>query len=200
MACRVLTKVFKARSTLKDPLIIISKQCRFQSSVASSPALVDTRAAQGNTFAQPRTLSAPPLARLSTASILRSLLLSTFFTSPLLFRLGFAVFHKVANTQSAWLNPDQNPLLRTTIYPLVYKQFCAGRSKAEITQTSAEIRGLGFSGVVLCYGREVQIESDKFVGYDEIKGATMAVEIDQWAKGNLETLDMVEKGDWLGIK
>jgi hypothetical protein len=137
---------------------------------------------------------------LSTASILRSLLLSTFFTSPLLFRAGFAVFHKIATSQSPWLNPDRNPLLRTAIYPLVYKQFCAGRNKAEIATTSSNIRQIGFSGVVLCYGREVQIDADKFVGYDESQCGTMAAEIAQWAKGNLETLNMVEQGDWLGIK
>ncbi|OAP59702.1 hypothetical protein AYL99_07000 [Fonsecaea erecta] len=146
------------------------------------------------------TFAAPPLARLSASSILRTLLLSAFFTSPLLFRPGFALFQKIAHSQSAWLNPDRNPLLRAGIHPLIYKQFCAGRNRTEIEQTSSEIRRLGFSGVVLCYGKEVQVEGDRFVGQNERQALEMGKEIDQWAEGNLATLEMTGQGDWLGIK
>ncbi|KIV87184.1 hypothetical protein PV11_02749 [Exophiala sideris] len=151
---------------------------------------------------QQLTTPAPALARLSTSSILRTLLLSTFFTSPWLFRPGFAVFHKIANSSSALLNPDRNPVLRAIIHPLVYKQFCAGRNRAEIEQTSAQIRHLGFAGVVLCYGKEVQVtgDNDTMVGSDASYPGTLKVEIDQWKHGNLDTLDMSGQGDWLGIK
>lgn len=150
---------------------------------------------------KPQTLSAPPLARLSTSSLLRTLLLSTFFTNPILFRSGFAIFEKIARSPSPWLNPDRNPLLRAAIYPLVYKQFCAGRNKTEIARTSAETRRLGFSGIVLCYGKEVQVQADKLVGYNHGSSVnTMDAEISQWADGNIQTLDMVGEGDWLGIK
>lgn len=144
--------------------------------------------------------SGRPLARLSTSSILRTLLLSTFFKSPLLFKSGLAVFEKIANSPSIWLNPDRNLLLRMIVYPLVYKQFCAGRNQEEIARTSAEIRRLGFSGVVLCYGKEVQVQGNRFAGYDIGSASTLDSEIAQWEDGNIKTLDMIGQGDWLGIK
>ncbi|KAH8672614.1 proline oxidase PrnD [Tricladium varicosporioides] len=147
------------------------------------------------------TFSKSPLARLSTSSILRSLFMSSFFTSSLLFRPGFAIFQKIANSKSIWLNPDRNLLLRAVIRPVVYDQFCAGRNEAEIHKTSSEIKRLGFSGVVLCYGKEVQVYANgELLGYDSTELKAMDEQIDQWRDGNLKTLDMIGKGDWLGIK
>jgi hypothetical protein len=205
MACSTNAIALRPRLICRNPLAVACKQYRFHSSSATAPRTVDPQGAQDTSArfsgtTKPESLSGPPLARLSTASILRSLLLSTFFTSPVLFKPGFALFHKIGTSQSPWLNPDRNPVLRAVIYHLVYKQFCAGRNKAEIAMTSAMIRQLGFSGVVLCYGREVQVEEAKFVGYDDSRSSTMAAEISQWANGNLYTLGMVEQGDWLGIK
>ena len=202
MASSVTNTAFKARLNIRQPLNIRKTQRRLQSST-STHTIIDSRQEKGTSTpipAKSNTFSAPPLARLSTSSILRTLLLSTFFTSPLLFRPGLAIFEKIANSPSAWLNPDQNPLLRATIYPLVYKQFCAGRNHAEIGRTSAEVRRLGFSGIVLCYGKEIQVHADKFVGYNNGRLNTMEAEITKWADGNIETLEMVGEGDWLGIK
>ena len=202
MASSVTNTAFKTRLSFRQPLNIRKTQRRLQSSTTTHTIIDSRREKEGSTRvpAKPDAFSAPPLARLSTSSILRTLLLSAFFTAPLLFRPGLAVFAKIANSPSAWLNPDRNPLLRATIYPLVYKQFCAGRNQGEIGRTSAEIRRLGFSGVVLCYGKEVQVQADKFVGYHNGQLNTMEAEIAQWADGNIETLDMIEGGDWLGIK
>jgi hypothetical protein len=207
MALSVANTAFKSRRNIRQALNVrYPKQCRLQSSITTH-TLIDTRRDKEMPVAvsanpEPAPFLAPPLARLSTASILRTLLLSAFFTTPWLFKPGLAVFEKVANSQSAWLNPDRNPLLRTAIYPLVYKQFCAGRNRAEIARTSAEIRKLGFSGIVLCYGKEVQVQGQagQPVGYESGKPNSMDLEIDQWANGNMETLDMVGVGDWLGIK
>ena len=194
------------RATLQNyrPCSTKRKPCRFGFSTSNYRLLdagVVSQTSSTNS-AQPLTTPAPALARLSTSSILRTLLLSTFFTSPLLFKPGFAGFQKIANSSSALLNPDRNPVLRAIIYPLVYKQFCAGRNRAEIEQTSAQIRQLGFAGVVLCYGKEVQVagHNDTLVGSDASYPGTLKVEIDQWKHGNLDTLDMAGQGDWLGIK
>ncbi|KAH0841338.1 proline oxidase Put1 [Fonsecaea pedrosoi] len=198
-----LANTLRTRVNVQQPLRVACSQRRSHSS-AHTPTVINQGTTKeplipASTNAGDTTVT-NPLARLSTSSLLRTLLLSTFFTSPWLFRPGFAVFEKIAHSQSAWLNPDRNPLVRAIVHPLVYKQFCAGRNQKEIGQTSAEIRRLGFSGVVLCYGREVQVEGDKFVGYDDSKAAVMDKEIEQWADGNLATLDMIGEGDWLGIK
>ncbi|ETI21004.1 hypothetical protein G647_07347 [Cladophialophora carrionii CBS 160.54] len=207
MASPVVNAAFKTRASIRRIFNTRdSKQRRLQSSTTTH-TFVDSRRGKEESVLVPATpesapFSAPPLARLSTASILRTLVLSAFFTTPWLFKPGLAVFEKVANSQSAWLNPDRNPLLRTAIYPLVYKQFCAGRNQAEIARTSAEVRKLGFSGIVLCYGKEVQVrgQADESVGHATVKPNPMDMEIDQWADGNIKTLDMVGPGDWLGIK
>ncbi|KAJ9608627.1 proline dehydrogenase [Cladophialophora chaetospira] len=202
MPSPIRNTALKVHRSIERPLSIKKVHSRLQSSTTHNiigSGLEKER--QELRTAKPEIVSASPLARLSTSSILRTLLLSTFFTRPILFRCGFAVFEKIAKSPSPWLNPDRNPLLRAAIYPLIYKQFCAGRNQTEIGQTSAEIRGLGFSGIVLCYGKEVQVQADKLVGYSYSSPLnTMDAEISQWADGNIRTLDMVGEGDWLGIK
>lgn len=141
-----------------------------------------------------------PLARLPTTNILRSLFLSIFFTSPLLFRPGLAVFQAIAESQSRWLHPDKNPFLRAAIRPIIYDQFCAGRDAAEIHKTSQTIKSIGFSGAVLVYGKEVVLDRSSMAHGHEGTDTVMNAEIDQWRKGNLETLDMMGEGDWLGMK
>lgn len=144
--------------------------------------------------------SQSPLARLPTSSLLRSLFLSIFFTRPILFKPGLAVFSTIANSKSNILNPDKNPLLRSTIKPLIYDQFCAGRNVSEIHKTSSNIKALGFSGVVLCYGKEVQLSPDgQPYGYSS-NSVSMEAEVSEWKDGNLRTLQMLEAGDWLGMK
>ncbi|ETN39053.1 uncharacterized protein HMPREF1541_05275 [Cyphellophora europaea CBS 101466] len=150
---------------------------------------------------KPTETSMSPLARLPTSSVLRSLFLSIFFTSPLLFRPGLAVFKAIATSELALLNPDRNPVLRAVIRPLVYDQFCAGRNVAEIKKTSSAIKQLGFSGVVLCYGKEVQLDANnKPYGYGEGQMLNLEDEVKQWQTGYLNTLKMVGPGDWLGVK
>ncbi|KAL2434860.1 hypothetical protein ABEF95_009587 [Exophiala dermatitidis] len=216
MASSVTKTAWRTRPSIRRPLDSRKPQFRFQSSTSTrldhslgakatgakkieaketSGALPTRQAAQLG-----RGQSSRPLGRLSTSSILRTLLLSTFFKSPLLFKPGLAVFERIANSPSVWLNPDRNPLLRMIVYPLVYKQFCAGRNQEEIARTSAEIRRLGFSGVVLCYGKEVQVQGDRFAGYDLGSAEGLNSEIAQWEDGNIKTLDMIGQGDWLGIK
>jgi proline dehydrogenase len=145
-------------------------------------------------------LSRSPLARLPTSSVIRSLFLSIFFTSPLLFRPGLAIFSTIAHSNSSFLNPDKNPILRAVIRPVIYDQFCAGTNEAEIQNTSHAIKQLGFSGVVLCYGKEVQFSAES--GFHGYAGKTSAIdaEVEEWKEGNLSTLDMTQNGDWLGIK
>lgn len=138
------------------------------------------------------------LARLSTFSVLRSLILGIFFTSPRLFKPGFSILEKIANSSSVVLSPDKNPLLRATIKPFIYDQFCAGRDRREIQQSIQQIKRLGFSGVILCYGKELQVDESHALASS--KGIGLDPEINQWKEGNLETIVMVGESDFLGIK
>lgn len=141
------------------------------------------------------------LARLSTSSLLKNIFLSVFLRTPLLFKPGFAVFEKIANSSWSIANPDKNPVIRALVRPLIYDHFCAGTNVDEIRKTSTDIKGLGFSGIVLCYGKEVQVNAgNTFVGHTSANNAQIGQEVAQWRDGNLETLDMVQEGDWLGMK
>lgn len=128
---------------------------------------------------------------------MRNLILGAWFSSPHLFKPGLSIMRAVANSRSALLNPDKNPLVAAVVKPLIYNHFCAGSNKREIDKTKAEAKGIGFSGIILCYGKET--------GAADIDAATagnekLIAEVNQWRDGNLETLDMVGDGDWLGMK
>lgn len=172
-----------------------------------SSSSIGTRPAAGNNrrlaASIPRTQEEPPtgLARLPTANILRNIFLGAFFTSPILFQPGFAVLKAIANSRSRLLNPDVNPLLGLILKPLLYNQFCAGTSPAEIARTRENIKRVGYSGIILCYGKEILIDDKS----NELRSATdlavqQSAEIEHWRDGNLSTLDMIGAGDWLGMK
>lgn len=141
------------------------------------------------------------LERLPTLCLWRNLILGAAFTSPTLFKIGFGSMSYIANSRSRFLNPDKNPILRAIIKPLVYDQFCAGTNQHEIGLTRSLIQRMGFSGVILCYGKEIQVSGANNKMHSTGAGnSDQSVEIDMWKKGNLETLDMIGEGDWVGMK
>ena len=87
------------------------------------------------------------------------------------------------------------------VKPFVYDQFCAGTNKGEIQKTMADIKRLGFAGVILCYGKELMVAHDnKFTSHLKANGTEIDSEIEPWKDGNLETLAMLGENDWLGMK
>ena len=84
----------------------------------------------------------------------------------------------------------------------MYDQFCAGRNKREIQARVLQIKSLGFSGVILCYGKENQIQKSgqRLMVDVERSDPDFDEELQCWRQGNLETLDMIGDGDFLGIK
>jgi hypothetical protein len=144
--------------------------------------------------------NATGLQRLPSSNILRNIALGIFFSSPLLFKPGFSVLRLIANSRSPLLNPDINPVLRGVLKPLLYDQFCAGTCKTEILRTRDSIKAMGYSGIILCYGKEIQVSNDNDIYSTGKEELHQTAEINHWRDGNLKTLDMVGKGDWLGIK
>jgi proline dehydrogenase len=140
------------------------------------------------------------LKRLPTSILVRSLVLGKLFATPFLFEPAFHVFKKIANSRSRVLNVDSNPLLRTLIKPLIYDQFCAGRDELEVAKTREKIRSIGYSGVILCYGKEVVVDASDSLLSTGKSNARGEAEITEWRDGNLKTLDMIGLGDWLGLK
>ena len=169
---------------------------------SSDASLTDKRLAPFPKRLQSRAAESLGLARLPTASIFRSLLLGAFFSSSILFTPGFALLKKIANSPSRVLNPDRNPLLRAIVKPFVYDHFCAGTNRLEIRGRISQIKSLGFSGIILCYGKEIQIQKPSLSQTDNHQSSHQAFdqELELWKQGNLETLDMIGDGDYLGVK
>lgn len=140
------------------------------------------------------------LERVPTPAILRNLFLGLLLSSPHLSRIGLKLLDKMAYSQSVLLNPDANPVLRAIVKPLFYDQFCAGTNQKEVFKTRDTIRRLGYAGVILCYGKEIQISRSNKLQSTGSKYADQALEVEQWKRGNLRTLDMIGEGDWIGLK
>jgi len=181
--------------------ILYSSQCF---SRRTSTSAVEAKVQEAPEYGEKTTtaIKAPTftcLGRLPTSHLLRNIFLGAFFTSPILYKPGFAILRRIANSHSRALSPDANPILRVVLRSLLYDQFCAGTNQAEIFRTRDTIKRIGYSGIILCYGKEIQISKANQMHSTGVASAQNA-EIAHWRDGNLETLDMVGSGDWLGMK
>lgn len=149
----------------------------------------------------------PPLSILPLQNIIRSLAVTTISSSPLLLTPSLAIMSILANTNNPILNPDRNPLLRFFIKSTFYAQFCAGENAAEVRSTIARLKGLGFSGVILCYAKEVVLTASQAKGLasgaaleGEALEQVIKSEVVPWAEGTLETVRLASEGDYVALK
>lgn len=88
-------------------------------------------------------------------------------------------------------------MLRKTIYA----QFCAGETLKDVRITLSGLKGIGYKGVILAHAKEIVLESGgNLTGeekYDELAAGT---DVEIWKQSNLETLSMVEEGDFIAVK
>lgn len=147
-----------------------------------------------------------PLSILPLQTILRSLAVTTISSSPVLLSPSLAIMDILAHTNNAFLNPDRNPLLRYLIKSTFYAQFCAGETAAEVRKTISNLKGLGFSGVILGYAREVVLTDAQLKALSSfgLQGKeldeSVKNEVIPWAKGTLETVRLAEEGDYVALK
>jgi hypothetical protein len=68
----------------------------------------------------------------------------------------------------------------------------------------AEIKKIGYQGVILGYSREIVLDPHERLAHDGTGSATYSDKcyemIEEWKKGTLETLRMVGPGDFLAVK
>ncbi|KAI4719367.1 FAD-linked oxidoreductase [Aureobasidium sp. EXF-10727] len=181
---------FPKNTLLPGQIHTIWKSSRHQSSLVSrhsNASAVDDQKHQPS-----------QLHRISTVNLIRNIVLGKVFTSPFLFKYGVACLSKIANSRSAILDPDKNALLRALIKPMIYDHFCAGTNKLEIKGTLAYLKNMGFKGVILIYSREIPAMPVEEL--HELEPLIHDEDIDIWRDGNVRTLDMVEPGDYVGIK
>lgn len=144
------------------------------------------------------------MSRLPTKLLLRSLVLTSLMSSSLFLKPALSILNIVTNSKSALLNPDRNPVLNKVLRWTVYDHFCAGTNREEVSKTVAEIKKIGYQGVILGYSKEIVLDPNEKLARDDAGSATYSDKcyemIEEWKKGTLETLRMVGPGDFLAVK
>lgn len=146
-----------------------------------------------------------PLAVLPLYMILRSLFITSVTSSPILLPPSLAAMSLLAHSTNPLLNPDHNPLLRWIMKKTLYAQFCAGETPDEVAATIGRLKGIGFTGVILGYAREVVLTEEQTrelasCGQGEAAEACIRDEITPWAAGTKETVRLASPGDFVALK
>jgi hypothetical protein len=145
----------------------------------------------------PRQALAAPLAKLPLANVLRSLLVLSISSSPILLKPCIYTLSRLAHPRTALWDVAKNPLLNMLVKHTIYKQFNAGENKAEVQQSIQNIKSLGCRGVLLGYAREILVGENQDAAYD---AKAARAEIQMWLDGTLATVDMAHEGDFIALK
>ena len=174
--------------------------------VSTTSAPADRIAPVAIATASPTKSQTPrPLSLLSFPVLLRSYALTAMSTYPLLLSPSLRVLSYVANSSSALLNPDRNPIIRYLLKKTFYAQFCAGETIDEVKRTVKGLKEMGYKGVILGYGREIVLEKDNTLEACSAPSTSTEVQrnddmVQAWKEGNLKTVEMAEEGDFIALK
>ena len=165
-----------------------------QDTYPSTPAVTPTLP----TISQP----SRPLSLLPLPILLRSYALTALSSYPLLLSPSLRLLSFVAHSSSAFLNPDRNPLLHYLLKKTFYAQFCAGETNTEVQKTVKGLKGMGYKGVILAYGKEIVLEKGEKVDVSSTQIADPGADKDvqAWKEGTLNTVQIAEEGDMIGLK
>lgn len=132
-----------------------------------------------------------PLAALPLSHILRTYLITAMSSSPILLNASTSMLRTMLESKNPLFRIDTNPVMKMLLMKTFYKQFCAGGNDAEVAKTCAEVRQLGYSGVVLEYALEVL--------KDDVKSNELE-DVAVWRKGMLDSIRMAAEGDFVALK
>ena len=146
-------------------------------------------------------LAKAPLARFPFSCLLRSFLLTTLTTSPVLLLPSLRLLSAIAYSTNPLLSPSSNPIIRWVLKQTVYRHFCAGENPAEIKQTVDFQRKVGIQGILLAWAKEVEHRGE---GYGTAQPGEASdedkQEIRKWTQGTLATVSMAPEGDFVCLK
>ncbi|KAL3479655.1 FAD-linked oxidoreductase-like protein [Aspergillus californicus] len=143
-----------------------------------------------------------PLAVLPTKSLIYSVFFTSVISSPLL-RPCLGLMKYMIESQSSLFHPSRNPAMRYLLRTTIYNHFCAGENEKEVRQCVQRTKDLGFKGVILGYARESVARMDIVkdpTADDSTKQEVLDRAVDEWKEGNLRTLSMIGKDDYLSVK
>jgi proline dehydrogenase len=175
----------------------------------SQPSLSLTRTARTYASQPMKKPSAPPLSILPLGAVVRSLFVTTISSVPVFLGPALATLSFLANSKSALLNPDRNRILSFFLRKTLYAQFCAGENPPAVRSYVKELKDMGYSGVILGYGKEVVMDEDEAsaVGTQIVSDKDDAAirkrnssEVLAWKDGNMKTVDLADDGDFVALK
>ena len=157
------------------------------SAIAVSPTMAPTKA---------------PLSLLPLSNLLRAYAITAVSSYPLLMVPSLRLLSLIAHSSSAALNPDRNPLLHWILKKTFYAQFCAGETRKEVQNTIKGLKDMGYKGVILAYGKEIVLSRGEKVPISSspLENHKIEKEVREWKEGTIETVQMAEEGDFIGLK
>ena len=155
------------------------------------------------------------LSALPTKVLLRSLLVNTISSKPLLLNSTLWMMSILSKPNRGYLlNVDRNPILHGILKKTFYEQFCAGENHAESMRTIKELKEMGFRGVMMTFAKETVFDhstgNEQGLGVSALEAektgeplhhtAAKCASIEAWADGTLDTIDQLSDGDYIATK
>ncbi|KAJ9212791.1 hypothetical protein DTO166G4_5603 [Paecilomyces variotii] len=175
-------------------------RCVSNTGTSRSPVVSTPSTASINNCLQPsseKRTTESPLAVLPLSTVLRSLLILSISSSPILLKPCIRALSALAHPKTPLLDVAKNPALNWIIKNTIYKQFNAGENKVEVQRSIQEMKSLGYRGVLLGYAREVLAGEN---GGNLVDEKAAREEVDTWLQGTLQTVDMAQEGDFVALK
>ncbi|KAI9649932.1 proline dehydrogenase [Ciborinia camelliae] len=150
-----------------------------------------------------RTPELPPLSIMPMPLLLKSYFITSILASPRIIKFFLPLLNTLANSNSTLLNPDRNPVLHVLVRKFIYDHFIAGENASQVRASVADMKKLGFSGVILGYAKEVNVTGGG-VQHGDARGSVTEEAgeraIKEWRDGLMNTLSLLEPGDFLSLK
>ncbi|KAL2428710.1 hypothetical protein ABEF95_004888 [Exophiala dermatitidis] len=190
-------------ASLNSLQTLLSQQCRSTHSrrnVTSTAYEIKEESPARTDMSRTTLLSPLPL-----SNVIRSYLITSISSIPILLRPSLAAMSFLAHTKSPLFNPDRNPILHFLLKKTFYAQFCAGETPEEVKQTIASLKGIGFKGVILGHAKEVVLSKEEEAGLDQAQDSMEqaeinAREISAWKQNTMDTINLTQPGDFVALK
>lgn len=145
--------------------------------------------------------SQPPLSLLPFRVLIRSYLIAALSSPPRLLTPSLRLLSILANSKSSFLNPDRNPVLQYMLRKTIYAHFCAGENLRDVRKTLSGLKRIGYKGVILAHAKEIVLKGvETLTAKEKCDDLVAKSDVEAWKQSNLETLDMVEEGDFIAVK
>ncbi|KAK6373767.1 proline dehydrogenase [Exophiala oligosperma] len=140
------------------------------------------------------TLRKRPLRKLTSADLVRSLIVLSVSTLPKPLLLALV---GTAKRNAKFI--EHSRLLRWLMKKTFYEHFCIGSSQSEILSRTAALRRMGMSGIVLTYAREAPATSNPYNTTPTVLTDADS-DLQDWITSNLHTIQMLTPGDYIALR